>query len=208
MKNSFEARKNQNLKLKNSDVEECDRFVPIEYIIAGSEIFRHSLLNLQTSSAFCSLIKTRLGELLTQKQLSKIALNARGFQSSRTGTIIYESVDKNDRWFVLLSGKLRACLHRPDLDKSQLNGCAEETDSLSDPLSMYQDILDGEIFGGVGTQTGDQSLEHFLHVSIINMGTSDILELRPEDLKDLFNEDPQTAAKVIDLMQGIGFCFL
>ena len=206
MQDSWEA-KNQNTRRTNSYVDQRNPFVPIAYIIAGSEIFRHSLLNLKTSSAFCALVKTRLGELLTQKQLSKIAKNALEFQSSRTGTVIYETVDTKDRWFVLLSGKLRACLHESDLDKSLKNGCVEETGFSSDPLGLYHDILEGEIFGGFGIE--DQSLEQsqLPHISIKVMSTSEVLELRPEDLKCLLNEDPQTAAKVISLLQGKNFDF-
>jgi hypothetical protein len=128
MQDSLEARSNPNLQRTNSS-ESVDPniFVPISYIIAGSEIFRYSLLNLKTSSALSSLIKTRLGELLTQKQLSKIAQNAREFQSSRTGTIVYATIEKEDRCFVLLSGKLRAYLHDSDSDKPLQNDCVEDS---------------------------------------------------------------------------------
>jgi hypothetical protein len=209
MNASLKANPNPNQKRSYSDVDP-NIFVPIAYIIAGSDMFRYSLLNLKTSSALSSLIKTRLGKLLTQQQLSKVAQNARDFQSSRIGTIVYATVDKDDRWFVLLSGKLRANLHVSDLEKSLHNDCVDESSSLFDPFSLYHDILEGELFGGFGIE--DQSLEHSQgpqrpHVSIQVMSSCNMLELRPEDLKCLLNEDPQTAANVISLLEGKVFDF-
>jgi len=194
MKNATAQR---NPKQTNYYVDESKLHVPIAYIIAGSEIFRHSLLNLKTSPTFCALTKTNLGDLLTHRQLSKIAETARDFQSSRIGTTIYATENKEDRWFVLLSGKLRAHVHDSDSDKSIHNGCTEDIYSSS---KTYHDIIEGEIFGGFGIiDQFEQS--HLPHVSIEVINPSDLLELRSEDLKHLLDDDPQAAARVISLLK-------
>ncbi len=186
----------------NYRADESNLHVPIAYIIAGSEMFRHSLLNLKTSPTFCALTKTKLGTLLTQRQLSKISENAREFQSSRTGTIVYATKNKEDRWFVLLSGKLIAHLHEFDSDKSLQHGGTDGNYSSSGPSKLCHDIIEGEIFGGFGIVDQFEDA-HLPHVSIEVADPSDMLELSLEDLKHLMDEDSQTAGVVISLLKGM-----
>jgi hypothetical protein len=196
-----DAKQRRSSRQMNRCFNEPNLGIPIAYIISGSDSFRNSLLNLHTSPAFCALMKTSLRALLNQKQLAKLAASAREFQSSRPGTIVYATINQEDRWFVLVSGKLRAYLRGPDSDKSTQCECSETLHLSSDQSSLHRDIREGEIFGGFGTDD-HFSVDH-AYVSIEVVGSADLLELSPDDLKYLMDEDAQTAANIISLLQGL-----
>lgn len=170
--------------------------IPIAYLIAGSDLFRSAILNMKTSAAFCALISTRLGTLVSRTQLKSISEKAAEFQSSRPGAVIYTTSEQEVQWFVLVSGKLK--LKATRLIKDHDAGLHNVEAKGEDEPEFCHEINEGEIFGGLIAQ----ELCDKIHISIEVLNPSTLFKLRPEDMNNLIEEDTETAKKIFKSIEG------
>ena len=175
--------------------------ISVAYLIAGSELLRTAILSLRSNSAFCALVGTKLGAILSEAQLKTISNNAIEFQSCRNGTVVYSTSDKDIQWFVLVSGKLRANV-MPLMEIS--NDITYGVDSAEGVATQNpsHDIIEGDIFGGIPSIVGE--IQGF-QVSVEVSSPCTWFMLRSDDLLELMSHDVEAAEKVLSSIEGVVF---
>jgi hypothetical protein len=157
--------------------------LPISYLIAGSEAFRQTLLNLPIDRIYCAILDTSLAGLMSPSQLRSIARTAREIKEDTIGNVVYSSKTCKQNWFVLLSGKL-ILKHE---NKLELNTENDE---------RFQ-ILKGEILGGYDFFEEDADPLHF-RIEVLEPCC--LVEFSGEVLEKILDYDPDTAADIYDVL--------
>ena len=157
--------------------------LPISFLVAGSESFRQTLINLPIDRIYCAILDTTLANLMSPSQLRSIARTAREIKEERIESVIYSSRTCKQEWYVLLTGKL---VLRPE----KIDNGVNENDE------KFQ-ILKGEIFGGYDFFEEEADPYHF---QIVVLEPCTIIEFSGEVLEKILDYDPDTATDVYDML--------
>jgi len=160
--------------------------LPISYLIAGSEAFRQTLLNLPIDRIYCAILDTSLAGLMSPSQLRSIARAAREIKEDSIGSVVYSSKTCKQNWFVLLSGKLIL------KQENKLETTKENDERFH--------ILKGEIFGGYDFFEEDADPFHF-RMEVLEPCC--LVEFSGEVLEKILDYDPDTAADIYDVLESV-----
>ena len=149
----------------------------VQYLIAGSERLRQSILKVDTDPVDCTLLKTHLVQYISKHIIKALAHKAREIDVTRKGKSVYASDSGERSWFVLVTGKLKATLIQPEEEEEQ--SC---------------EIMIGDAFGGY--MVGDD-VDH-MRVEVVE--PSKYIELRWDDLERIEEDEENSTSKLMAIL--------
>jgi hypothetical protein len=174
---------------KVSGTENDITYLPLPFLIAGSESFRQKLLKLPTDPIFCTLMTSNLSSFIPEEQIRALSKGGKEREIFRIGVKLFSSqkdVNPNN-WAFIVSGKLRVSI---DSSTSFSNEAV---------LESYE-LGPGECFGGFGI------LKHesvWSHVVIETIEPSKVLELQGESLVNFVEKYEVIGKRLLSMMGGI-----
>ena len=173
---------------KAGAVESDPPFLPLPFLLAGSENFRQKLLRLRTDPIFCTLMTSTLSSFISEEQIRILAKGGKEREISRVGIKVFSSRKDADAkgWFYIVSGKLKVSL--------------DSGSSFSDETAVESyEIGPGEYFGGFGILPRETGWSHIIFETI---EPSRLLELSGENLALFFQRFEFNGKRLLSTMGG------
>jgi hypothetical protein len=163
--------------------------LPLPFLIAGSEAFRHKLLKLETDPIFCTLMMSSLSSFISEEQIRLLSRGGTEREVSRVGHKIFSSklADSKKRWSYVVSGKLKV-----SLDSS--------SPFVDDSENDFFEIGAGEYFGGFGILKPEIELSHIV---IETREMTKLLELNGDNLEAFVHKYEDKGKQLMSRMGGI-----